>query len=148
MALSWIYVLYGRVGIVSALFFGLKAAVLAVVLQAVVRIGSRALKSAPARILAAVAFVLIFFAGAPFPLIVLGAGLIGWWSARQGSTAFRGGGHGASKGATVADADTLLGEELPDHARPNWRETVRTAIVWLALWLVPVAALLVAFGPD
>ena len=148
MVLSWVYVLYGRVGIVSALFFGLKAAVLAVVLQAVVRIGSRALKSTPARALAAVAFVLIFFAGAPFPLIVLGAGIIGWWSARQGSTAFRGGGHGASKDAIVADADTLLGEELPAHASPTWQETVRTAAIWIALWLVPVAALLVALGPD
>jgi chromate transporter len=148
MALSWVYVLYGRVGIVSALFFGLKCAVLAVVLQAVVRIGGRAVKSTPARALAALAFVLIFFVGAPFPLIVLGAGLIGWWSARQGSTAFRGGGHGASKGVVVADADTLLGEELPAHARPTWRETVRTALLWLALWLLPVAALLIALGPD
>lgn len=148
MALSWVYVLYGRVGIVSALFFGLKCAVLAVVLQAVVRIGGRALKTTPAKALAALAFVLIFFVGAPFPLIVLGAGLIGWWSTRQGSTAFRGGGHGASKGAIVADADTLLGEELPAHARPTWAETVRTALVWLGLWLVPVAALLIALGPD
>ncbi|MEG3089362.1 chromate efflux transporter [Sphingomonas sp. PB4P5] len=148
MALSWIYVLYGRVGIVSALFFGLKAAVLAVVAQAVVRIGGRALKSTASRLLAAAAFVLIFFFGAPFPLIVLGAGLIGWWTGKQGSAAFRGGGHGALKGAVVADADTLLGEELPAHARPTWRETVRTALVWLALWLVPVAALLIALGPD
>ena len=148
MALSWIYVLYGRVGIVSALFFGLKAAVLAVVLQAVVRIGGRALSTTPARALAAIAFALIFFMGVPFPLIVLGAGLIGWWSARQGGTAFRGGGHGASKGTIVADADTLLGEELPAHARPTWAETFRTASVWLALWLLPVVALLVAFGPD
>ena len=148
MALSWVYVLYGRVGIVSALFFGLKCAVLAVVLQAVVRIGGRALKSTPARVLAALAFVLIFFFGAPFPLIVLGAGLIGWWFARQGSTAFKGGGHAASKSTVVADADTLLGEELPAHARPTWRETVRTALVWLALWLLPVAALLIARGSD
>jgi len=148
MALSWVYVLYGQVGVVSALFFGLKCAVLAVVLQAVVRIGGRALKSTPARALAALAFVLIFFVGAPFPLIVLGAGLIGWWSARHSSTAFRGGGHGASKGAVVADADTLLGEDLPAHARPTWGETIRTALIWLALWLVPVAALLIALGPD
>lgn len=148
MALSWIYVLYGRVGIVSALFFGLKCAVLAVVLQAVVRIGGRALKTVPAKALAALAFVLIFFLGAPFPLIVLGAGLLGWWSARQGGTAFRGGGHGSSKGMVVADVDTLLGEELPAHARPTWAETIRTALVWLALWFAPVAALLIALGPD
>jgi len=148
LALSWIYVLYGRVGAISALFFGLKTAVLAVVLQAVVRIGSRALRSGPARLLAASAFVLIFFAGVPFPVIILGAGLIGWWSARRGSTAFRGGGHGGAKGTIVADAETLLGEALPDHARPSWRETLRTALVWLALWLVPVAALLGVLGPE
>lgn len=148
LALSWVYVLYGRVGAISALFFGLKAAVLAVVLQAVVRIGSRALRSRPARLLAVAAFALIFFAGIPFPAIILGAGIIGWLSARAGSTAFRGGGHGSAKGPTVADADTFLGEELPEHARPSWRETLRTALTWLALWLVPVAALLIAFGPD
>lgn len=149
MALSWIYVLYGRIGIVSAIFFGLKAAVLAVVLQAVVRIGSRALKSNASRVLAAAAFVLIFFMGVPFPIIVLSAGVIGWIASRAGSTAFAGGaGHGTSKGAQVADADTLLGEDLPAHASPTWRETLRTAIVWLALWLLPVAALLTALGPD
>ena len=148
MALSWVYVLYGGVGIISALFFGLKAAVLAVVLQAVVRIGGRALRTTPAKALAAIAFVLIFFVDAPFPLIVLGAGLIGWWSARRGGTAFRGGSHGASKSAVVADADTLLGEELPAHARPSGAETIRTALIWLALWLLPVAALLIALGPD
>ncbi len=148
LALSWIYVLYGRIGPVSALFFGLKAAVLAVVLQAVVRIGSRALRSVPARLLAVAAFVLIFFAGAPFPAIILGAGILGWWSARRGSTAFRGGEHGAANGAVVADADTLLGEELPDHARPSRRETLRTALLWLALWLVPVGALVGALGPE
>jgi chromate transporter len=148
MALSCVYVLYGRVGIVSALFFGLKAAVLAVVLQAVVRIGGRALKSNASRLLAAAAFVLIFFLRAPFPLIVLGASLIGWWTGRRGYAAFRGGGHGATKGAVVADADTLLGEDLPAHARPTWRETVRTALIWLALWLAPAAALVIALGPD
>lgn len=149
MALSWIYVLYGRLGIVSALFFGLKAAVLAVVLQAVVRIGSRALGSNAARLLAAAAFVLLFFFDAPFPLVVLAAGLIGWWGGRAGHPAFRAGkGHGGGKGAAVADADTLLGEALPAHASPSWRETLRTASVWLALWLAPVAALIAAFGPD
>ena len=148
MVLSWIYVLYGRLGIVSALFFGLKAAVLAVVVQAVVRIGSRALRSGAARALAAAAFALNFFAGVPFPLIGLGAGILGWGSARRGRAAVRAGGQGSTTGTIVADADTVLGEELPDHARPGWRAATRTAIVWLALWLVPVATLIAALGPD
>ncbi|HEX7848949.1 MAG TPA: chromate efflux transporter [Sphingomonas sp.] len=147
MALSWIYASYGRVGIVSALFFGLKCAVLAVVLQAVVRIGGRALKNNVMRGLAAIAFVLIFFVGIPFPIIVLAAGLIGYVGGRVGVAAFQvGGGHGAAKGAIVDDADTLLGEELPSHANPTIGQTLRQTAVWLALWLAPVVALLLLLG--
>ncbi|MDH7973312.1 chromate efflux transporter [Sphingomonas sp. AR_OL41] len=148
MALSWVYALYGKLGIVAAAFFGLKAAVLAIVLQAVIRIGGRALRNPVMLAIAGVAFVGIFFLGIPFPLIVLAAGLVGWFGGRAGLAVFRvGGGHGAAKGAIVADADTLLGEELPDHARVSARQSLRVAAVWLALWLVPVAVLLVWLGP-
>ncbi|MBF0374131.1 MAG: chromate transporter, partial [Alphaproteobacteria bacterium] len=77
MALSWIYALYGGVGMIAALFFGLKAAVLAIVLQAVARVGRKALKNRLMVGMAAVAFVGIFAFDVPFPVIVLGAGLIG-----------------------------------------------------------------------
>lgn len=147
MALSWIYALYGNVGIVSALFFGLKCAVLAVVLQAVIRIGSRSLKNSVMRGLAAAAFILIFFVGVPFPVIVLSAGVIGFLGGRAGMPAFQvGGGHGAASGNIVADADTLLGEELPSHANPTVGQSLRQAIVWLVLWLAPVAVLILMFG--
>jgi chromate transporter len=149
MGLSWIYALYGRVGVVSALFFGLKAAVLAIVLQAVLRIGRRALKNNAMLGLAAAAFLLIFFAGIPFPVIVLGSGLIGYFGGRAGRPEFQvGGGHAGARGAAIADVDTWLGEELPDHARPTIRRSLQVAALWLALWLVPVAALLIAFGPG
>jgi chromate transporter len=148
MALSWIYVLFGKVGIVTALFFGLKAAVLAIVLQAVVRISSRALKNRVMLAIAAIAFVLIFFARVPFPAIVLAAGLIGWLGGRAGLAVFRvGGGHGAGKGAIVEDSETLLGEELPAHARMSKAQAFRIAGIWLALWLVPVVILLLWLGP-
>ena len=148
MALSWIYALYGKLGIVSALFFGLKAAVLAIVLQAVLRIGGRALKNNFMVGLAATAFVLIFFFGVPFPIIILAAGLIGYVGGRLGRPEFQvGGGHGSGKGAVVADADTLLGEALPAHARPTKMQSLRMAAIWLALWLAPVAALLLLLGP-
>src|SRR5215204_1282240 len=78
MALSLVYAAFGRVGIVQALFFGLKAAVLAIVLEAVVRIGRRALKNNVMVALAALAFVAIFFLGVPFPVIILSAALIGY----------------------------------------------------------------------
>src|SRR6202011_5139356 len=88
MALSWIYAAFGNAPTVAALFFGLKAAVLAIVLQAVHRVGSRALKDGPMIGLAAVAFAAIFFSGVPFPIIVLAAGIIGFTAARLGSSAF------------------------------------------------------------
>src|SRR5246127_348543 len=78
MALSYIYAASGSVPAVVAFFFGLKAAVLAIVLQAVHRVGSRALKSQAMLVLAALAFIGIFFLGVPFPLIVVAAGLTGF----------------------------------------------------------------------
>jgi chromate transporter len=150
MALSIVYALFGKVGVVSALFFGLKAAVLAVVLQAVVRIGGKALKNRIMVGLAAAAFIAIFFFGVPFPIIVLTAGVIGFFGGRAGVPAFQvGGGHGPSKdGKQVADADALLGEELPEHARPTVARALWVSVICLALWLVPVALLLVTLGPD
>ncbi|WP_333572343.1 chromate efflux transporter [Sphingomonas sp.] len=149
MALSWIYALYGQLGFVSALFFGLKAAVLAIVLQAVARISARALKNRVMLGLAATAFVLIFFFRTPFPLIVLAAALIGYLGGRAGLDTFRlGGGHGAAKGQVVEDAATLLGEALPAHARLSVPQALGTAAIWLTLWLVPVGALLAWLGPD
>ncbi|MFC1458645.1 chromate efflux transporter [Microvirga arabica] len=150
MALSIVYALFGKVGVVSALFFGLKAAVLAVVLQAVVRIGGKALKNRIMIGLAAAAFIAIFFFGVPFPIIVLTAGVIGFFGGRAGVPAFQvGGGHGSSKdGKQVADAEALLGEDLPEHARPTVARALWVSAVCLALWLVPVALLLVTLGPD
>jgi chromate transporter len=144
MALSWVYAAFGQLPIVVALFFGLKAAVLAIVLQAVHRVGSRTLKTGAMIALAAVAFLAIFFGHVPFPLIVLAAGLIGFAGARIGSSAFVvGEGHGSG---TAATTESLLGEELPEHARPTVGRALRVAAVWLALWLVPVIAIVATLG--
>ncbi len=149
MALSYIYAGWGQVGAIAALFFGLKAAVLAVVLQAVVRVGSRALKNRMMIGIAAIAFVAIFFLGVPFPLIVLAAGLVGWAGTRAGSSLFQvGGGHGKGSGKILAEADSLLGEGQPEHTRVTVATARRAAALWLVLWLVPVLALLVMLGPD
>ncbi len=144
MGLSWVYAAFGQMPIVAALFFGLKAAVLAIVLQAVHRVGSRALKTGAMIALAAVAFVAIFFSNVPFPLIVLAAGVIGFAGARFGSSAFVvGEGHGSGTAATI---ESLLGEELPEHARPTIGRALRVSAVWLALWLVPVIAIIATLG--
>src|SRR6266498_3958158 len=124
MALSYVYAAYGNVPLVAALFFGLKAAVLAIVLEAMFRIGRRSLRS---RL-----------------IIVFGASLIGFvaaWVLKDLLAA----GHG---GAPLEDAhaDTLLGDELPKHARPTVARALRVSSVWLALWLVPVLALVATLG--
>ncbi|MGE0724448.1 MAG: chromate efflux transporter [Alphaproteobacteria bacterium] len=149
MALSVVYALWGNVGIVAALFFGLKAAVLTIVIEAVVRIGKRALKNRVMLAIAGLAFVAIFGFGVPFPLIVLAAGIAGYVGSRVAPAAFAvGGGHGKAGGKVLADADSALGETMPDHARPSLGWSLRVSAICLALWLVPVAALLAAVGPG
>ena len=149
MILSWLYAAFGNLGPVEAFFFGLKAAVLTIVLEAVRRIGSRALRNWVMRAVAAAAFVAIFFLQIPFPLIVVGAGLIGWLGGRTGSAAFAaGGGHGSGAGAAVPDAETALGDHIPEHARPSLSWSLRISGIFLLLWLAPVALLLALLGPD
>ncbi|TFI57753.1 chromate efflux transporter [Sphingomonas parva] len=148
MALSWLYALFGDIGAVEALFFGLKAAVLAIVLEAVKRIGSRALKSNATRLVAAAAFVAIFFFAVPFPLIVLAAAIVGWASSRAGVAGFAPGSHGSAGGRIVAASETLLGEDVPAHARPSLAWSLKVSAIFLLLWLGPVGLLFVALGPD
>lgn len=145
MGLSYIYAAFGNVSFVEALFFGLKAAVLAIVVEAVVRVGKRALRNRVMIALAGLAFVAIFFFAVPFPVIIIAAGLIGYAGARSGRPEFApaGHGHGGDGGAAI---DSMLGEGVPDHVRPNTGRAIRVGAVWLALWLVPVIALLMAFG--
>ena len=147
MALSVIYAAFGNVGLVAALFFGLKAAVLAIVLQAVHRVGKRALRSSAMQGLAATAFVAIFFFNLPFPLLILTAGIIGFIGGRAGLSAFvSGSAHGASNSTTLGES--LLSEELPEHARPSVRQSLNVAAIWLVVWLAPVAALLILLGSS
>jgi chromate transporter len=149
MALSWIYVLLGKLTVIQGLFFGLKAAVLVIVVEAVLRVGRRALRNNVMRGIAAAAFIAIFFYNVDFPIIVVAAGLIGWLGGRLGWAPFlAGGGHGKVGGKQVADADSLLGEETPPHARPNLRWSLSISSLFLALWLVPVAILYVGLGGD
>jgi len=146
MALSYIYAAYGNVGFVEALFFGLKAAVLAIVVQAVVRVGKRALRNRVMMVIAAAAFVGIFFFAVPFPVIIIAAGMIGFAGARLGRPEFAAIEHGG--GANAAVIDSMLGDAMPEHVKPNAARTLRVTAVWLALWLVPVAALLIGLGPN
>jgi chromate transporter len=147
MALSVLYALFGQVGAVAALFFGLKAAVLVIVLQAVLRMGRRSLKNPMMVAIAAAAFTALFVFKVSFPLVVLGAGLVGFVGGLAKLPAFQAAaGHGPAHATEVADADTVLGEETPEHARPSLRAALTAGAALLVLWLLPVAACVLLLG--
>jgi len=149
MVLSVLYALFGHLGPVTALFFGLKAAVLVVVVEAVLRVGRRSLKNPLMVSLAAAAFVALFVFKVSFPLVILAAGLIGYVGGRAGISAFMvAGGHGAPHASEVADADTLLGEGSPAHARPNLVWSLTISGILAVLWLAPVLACGLLLGWD
>jgi chromate transporter len=150
MALSYVYAGYGDVPVIAALFFGLKAAVLAVVLEAVLRIGKRALKTRAMVGLAGVAFIAIFFFSVPFPVIIFGAAIIGVlvWLLDRGAPASSSAHVPSGRKGESAIIDRMLDNELPERMRPSVASSLRVSALWLVLWLVPVIALVAALGSD
>ncbi|SFL16859.1 chromate efflux transporter [Methylobacterium pseudosasicola] len=141
MGLSWLYVLYGAVVWVEGLFFGLKAAVLAIVLHALWRLSGRALRRRADRLIAGAAFGAIFLLAVPFPLVVVAAGILGLVLGRRPAP-----GPTQADDAAGDEAGFLIGAAmLPrEHAGPA--DSLRIGALWLAIWLLPVAALLVLPG--
>ena len=127
LALSMLYAAFGNLPLAEALFVGIKAAVLAIVVEALLRIARRSLKGNVEWIIAGAAFVAIFFFAVPFPLIVLTAALVGFVRAAGTSQRPR---------QETAEPSRQLGA------------TATTVAVWLAIWIVPLAGLAAAFGPS
>jgi chromate transporter len=145
LALSLIYTAWGDLPLVEGIFFGIKPAVLALVLEAVLRIGRRALGHAAQVAIAAAAFVAIFFFAVGFPWIVLAAGIAGWAGSRVIPAAFRPPQPATTAGATPV-VDALLDRETPEHTRPDTARALRVAAICLALWWGPIAVLAWARG--
>lgn len=139
LALSVGYALFGTVPLVAAAFVGIKAAVLAIVVEAVIRIGRRALGTQAKMALAAAAFVAIFFLAIPFPLVVLGAALAGIVIHRFDPTALASGGHGA------AAADDAAAES---RVKGGWGHVLRVTAVCLPLWAAPILIAVALLGRD
>ncbi|MFU8896919.1 MAG: chromate efflux transporter [Gammaproteobacteria bacterium] len=149
LALSLLYASFQDLSVVQAIFFGIKAAVLAVVVEAVLRIGKRALKNGAMYLIAATAFVAIFFLDVSFPLIIVAAALVGLLGNR-----FHPGKFVVIKeyrpeaGMATPAVDAMLHESRQDLARPTWGRTFRVAAFWSALWFVPLGALVLVLGTD
>ncbi len=146
IALSWIYLAFGQLPVVAGIFYGIKPAVTALVLHAAWRIGSRALKNTWLWAIAAAAFVGIFALQLPFPAIVLGAALVGYFGGKVRPAAFAvGGGHGAGDkgfGPALIDDDT----PTPSHARFSRARLIRMVLMALVLWAVAMMALGMVWG--
>ena len=135
--LSFVYAAYGSLPSVAAVFYGLKPAVIAIVAVAVIRIGTKALKNEVMWMIAALAFVAIFFFKVPFPLIILSAGLIGFVGGRVWESKFY-----VIAGHDDGNEASVLGDatESPLHAKPSWTRAIKIASIWLPLWLAPTIA--------
>ena len=125
MALAMIYSTFGDVPLVSALFFGIKAAVLVIVVEALLRVAKKALLQKLHWLIAAFAFIGIFFFSIPYPLIVLMAGLFGWFMGNKKKE-----------------------HHFVDMSNISAGKSLRTAATWLAIWLLPMAALGLLGAPD
>ena len=132
--LSFIYAAFGNIPWIAAIFYGLKPAVTAIVLTAVIRIGRKALKNEVMLALATLAFIAIYFFKTPFPAIILSAGVIGFAGGLLWKSKFE----NASKENPTSEASVISDEqESPAHARPNLSRAFWVSIVWLTLWLAP-----------
>lgn len=147
LVLSIAYALYAEVPLVAAAFVGVKAAVLIVVVEAILRIGSRALKTMPMYLIAAAAFAAIFLFAVPFPVIVAGAALIGFLGGLTRPDLFvviKGKSVDGETSASVIDAMAARGELT--HTTPSAKRTVWLLIIFGVLWGGPVAALFATYG--
>ncbi|MFO1188894.1 MAG: chromate efflux transporter [Alphaproteobacteria bacterium] len=141
LALSLVYAMLGEVPLIAALFFGLKAAALVLVIEALLRIGRRALQGRAAWAMAVAAFVALFVLDLPFPLVVVVAGVVGYLM----PDAFAHGGHGKARGDVPALIDAVLAADPGRPARLA-AGARRAGVIALVLWLAPVAFLVAGVG--
>jgi chromate transporter len=147
IALTWIYLVYGHVPAVAGVFYGIKPAVVAIVLAAAHRIGSRALKNGWLWTIAAAAFAAIFALGVPFPAIVLAAGIAGFLGGRYAPKKFL---SSNEKSASARYGPALIDDDTPPpaHARFTWRRLWTQAAIGVALCGLVLGLLALRFGWD
>ncbi|OLP56475.1 chromate transporter [Rhizobium rhizosphaerae] len=147
LGLSFVYVLFGGTTLLGGVFLGLKAAVLVIVLQALLRIARRALKGRLQVAIAVAAFLALAVLRLPFPLVILLAGLFGFLAAQLSLPGFAAKPAAADPAAGLED-HSLLGDGVPAHARPTVGWSLRMAAILAFLWAAPVVATWLVFGPG
>jgi chromate transporter len=144
LGLSWTYAVHGDISWIAAVFYGLQAAVIALVAAAVIRVGSRALKNPVLIVIAAAAFVAIFFLKVPFPLIVASAALIGFVGSRVAPSVFSSSGHGDP------DEEDAVISDAVEHRTPRalGLQSLMVLLVGLTVWWGPLLVVLAIRGTD
>jgi len=148
LGLSALYAGFQDVPLVQAMFYGIKAAVLAVVIEALLRISKRALKNGWMAAIAVAAFVAIFLLQIDFPLIVLAAGFIGLIGAKKRPDIFLPTPPKVGAPAESAAVDVALAAGALSHTKPNAKRAAGVLILWLVIWFAPIAGLALVFGGD
>jgi chromate transporter len=147
-ALSFLYVTFQHLPALSAIFFGLKASVLAVVFEALLRLGRRALKNGVMVCVAGAAFVCIFFFQVPFPVIVLGAAAVGAIGRHISPLSFS----SPATSAELAQGDYLIDQRMAQgdisHTVHSLRRSILVLVVCLTLWIAPIVVVACVFGRD
>lgn len=126
LSLSYLYILFNDVSLVQGIFYGIKPAIIAIVLSALYRISKKSLRTSFYWILAAISFISLFFLNLPFPLVVIGSGVLG-----------------ILYGKFVAHHEL---EDVHNIERPPFKQTVKTVMVWLSVWLAPILLTLLVLG--
>jgi chromate transporter len=147
IGLSWIYLNFGQVPWIAAIFFGIKPAVTAIVLHAAFRIGKRTIHNQALRAIALVSFLAIFVLNLAFPIIVLCAALIGMWGGKRYPDYFQQTtSHGKSE--SKYDGIALIDDHTPtpDHAQFSSKKLIVQSAAFLLLWLIPFVAIVLIFG--
>ena len=145
IGLSWVYLTYGQVPWIAAIFFGIKPAVTAIVLHAAVRIGKRTIHNQALQWIALGSFLAIFILNLSFPIIVLLAAAIGYWGGKRYPEYFQQSGHSnkavKSYGKAIIDDDT----PTPAYAQFHYQKTLVHSAIAFACWLLPMSILIAIF---
>jgi chromate transporter len=148
LGLSFIYVRWGQTAFTSELFFGLKAAIIAIVVQAIFRMAKKTLFNIFMVLIASASFIALYFFDVSFPIIIAVAGITGYVGSSFFSSMFSNKNENEKTNAAGYAIDELIDRQHLLHTQPNVIHSIKTALLWLTLWAIPVLATVYVFGSN
>ncbi len=146
LGLSAVYALWHEIPFVASIFFSVKCAVLVIVVEALLRIGKRSLHNHGLRAVSAASFLCLFALNVPFPLVITGAAAIGLACHKLFPAVFAAAKKEETKDDRKSAVDAMAEASLLAHTAPDAKRTALTVAIWLAIWLLPVAGVIMLTG--